>query len=105
MNIDKEEAHQTFDHLSRGQIAVYARELQSHYRQERCLRQELEQRLRELSALNRLFQEHLRQRSGVVEAYCEVLAALRRISLETTAVTARAERELLLEKNGSPTYP
>lgn len=112
MNMDKEETHQTFDHLSRGQIKVYARELQGHFQRERCLRQdleginrELEQKLRELSALNRMFQEHLLQRSAADEAYRDVLAALQRISLETTAVTARAEHELLPGTPWSPMYP
>jgi hypothetical protein len=108
----KEGTYQTFDHLSREQIAVYARELQSAFQRERCLRQELEgingeleQRLRELSALNRMFQKHLLQRSAGVEAYRVALAALRRIRLETTAVTERAEGEPLPEGNWSPMYP
>ncbi len=43
---------------------------------------ELNQRLRELESLNRLFQQHLRERFGVVEAYRELLD-----SLETQSVT------------------
>jgi uncharacterized protein YlxW (UPF0749 family) len=93
--MDKRETHQKFDHLSRGQIEVYARELQSHFQRERNLRQDLEQRHRELSALNRMFQEHLRQRFAGVGTRNSRVNSLRRISLETTAVIERAEREPL----------
>jgi len=53
--------------LSRQQLEIYARELQQHFREERRLQQQLrerngqlEQRLRELSALNTMFQAHLK---------------------------------------------
>lgn len=95
--MDKGETRQTSDHLSRGQIKMYARELQSHFKQERNLRQELEERHRELSALNRTFQEYLRQRFAGVGACSNCVNSLRRISLETTAVIERAEREPLPE--------
>ena len=55
-----------FDLLSRQQLEIYARELQQHFREERRLQQQLrerngqlEQRMRELGALNTMFQAHL----------------------------------------------
>lgn len=107
MATDKSEPSRTFGDLSRDQLAIYARELQEHYQEETCLRRELEdsnkdleQRVRELSALNRLFQEHLRQRFALVEAYSEVVEGLQRLNLETNALAERAKGERLPEIGG-----
>ena len=52
---------------------------------------ELEQSLRELTALNRLFQEHLSQRFKLVDAYQEVIEGLTRLSQETNSLVERTE--------------
>ena len=77
---------QTFDKLSREQLEIYAKELAAHVQTERGLRKELErhnrqleQRVREITALNRLFQKHLDERQAVVTAYREVLVGLKEL--------------------------
>ncbi|MBI4282349.1 MAG: response regulator [Chloroflexi bacterium] len=49
-------------------------------------RQQLEYRVRELTSLNRLFQEHLEQRFALVEAYREVLKNLKKLVGDTAAL-------------------
>lgn len=98
MGDEKEEMPHPFEALSREQIYIYAKEIQEHFREERRLRMELEeqnqklaQRVQELSALNRLFQEHLEQRSDMVQAYREVLQGVERLAQEATALARRAQ--------------
>lgn len=68
------------------QLALYARELGELYRREQKLRQELEaknqeleQRVRELQALNNMFQQHLDIRMRTEEAFQQLVAGLRRM--------------------------
>ena len=68
-----------FAELSEAQLENFARELQEMYRHERQLRQELEkeklnleQRLRELTALNQLFQQHLARNFDTERTYLEL---------------------------------
>jgi len=77
--------------MSLEQIRVYARELHQLYRAEHQARQELEtrtkaleQKVRELAALNRLSQTHMRQNLQAQEALQDLLAQLK-------ALIARAE--------------
>lgn len=56
---------------------------------------ELEQKLRELTALNSVFQKHLVERFTVAEAYREILAGLERLLRETTALTEQAKSQSL----------
>ncbi|MFQ6031007.1 MAG: adenylate/guanylate cyclase domain-containing protein, partial [Dehalococcoidia bacterium] len=109
MATNDKDAPGTFRDLRRNQLEIYAKELQEHFQQERRLRRgleashrELEQRIREVTALNSLFQEHLRQRSAVVEAYAEVREGLQRISRETSALAERARSERLPDTGVSP---
>ena len=91
-----EETLDTFDLLSRQQLEIYARELQQHFREERRLRQllrehngQLEQRMRELTALNTMFQAHLQ--------HCDLDAKdsdLQRMVAERNATLDQREREL-----------
>jgi predicted nuclease with TOPRIM domain len=74
-----EEAVSSFDQFSRQQLEIYARELAEYVEREQALRaqleqqnQTLEQRVRELTALNRLFQQHLKERFTALEAYHEL---------------------------------
>ena len=89
---------QTFDKLSRDQLEIYAKELREHMQSERQLREDLqsqnrklEQRIREITALNQLFQKHLDERVAVVQAYREVLKGLNTIGLETSKLVKKAE--------------
>ncbi|MBM3949680.1 MAG: hypothetical protein FJ312_10690 [SAR202 cluster bacterium] len=73
MTTERGSSPQTFDQLSRKQLEIDAKELRDHVESERKLQQELEtqnkkleQRLREISALNQLFQQHLDERLAVV---------------------------------------
>lgn len=52
--------------------------------------QGLEQRLRELSALNQLFRNHLSERFAVVESYGELIGGLARLSQELESLVQRA---------------
>ena len=81
----------------RQQLEIYARELKEHFNEERCLRQELEGRneqlefrVREISALNRLFQEHLNQRFAVAQAYRELLKDLEGYPQDLERIIQRA---------------
>lgn len=55
------------------------------------MEQELKQRVRELTALNKMFQKHLMEWFTVVEAYHELLRALRSLVQELNVVVKRAE--------------
>ena len=50
----------------------------------------LEQRVKELTALNQKFQEHLSKQFGVAEAYQEVVAELERLAREASTLAQRA---------------
>ena len=69
------DSHATFDQITREQLEIYAREVQTHYKEERRLRRQLEernealeQRIREITALNQLFQRHLAERDSLVDS-------------------------------------
>ena len=55
--------------------------------------QQLELRVRELTALNQMFQRHLEERFGIVEAYREILAGLQKLEVETSALIDRAKSQ------------
>ena len=92
----------TFDKLSREQLEIYAKELREHVEEERRLRKELEtqnkqleQRIREITALNHLFQQHLDERMAVVKAYREVLEGLNNLGRQTSLLVKKAESQSL----------
>jgi hypothetical protein len=83
----------TFDQITREQLEIYAREVQIHYNEERRLRRQLEernealeQRIREITALNELFQRHLAERDSLVDSCL-------RIGDELQALAERAGAE------------
>lgn len=83
------QVQRTFQLLSRQQLEIYARELREHITNERRLRRELEERnrilenrVRELTALNQLFQQHLRERFETLEAYRHVCERIERLAQE-----------------------
>lgn len=55
--------------------------------------QQVEQRFRELSALNRLFQEHLSERLSVVEALREFITEFGRLAQELRSLVRSADRK------------
>ena len=90
------------ERTSLEQVRLYALDLKRLYQEERRIREELEetnrkleQRLRELQALNRLFQEHLAQRLVVVEAYREVLEGVERLAREMSTLVECARSQPL----------
>ncbi len=101
-----EENQPSLEDMALEQVKLYARDLKELYRLERQRREELaeeklilEYRIKELKALNELFQSHLEQRFEVEEAYKELLGELRELAekLEGSAkeelkwIIARAE--------------
>ena len=91
------------DYLLKGSMdaALLGRALRYAVERHR-LRRELEEtnrqldfRVRELTSLNRLFQEHLSQRFAVIEAYREVVEGLRELDDKTKALAERAEAQQL----------
>jgi len=90
--------------LLQEQLEVYARELQSLYREEKRQREALaeeklvlEYRVRELTALNILFQRHLERRQQLEDILTELAAGLRRL-LHQPAENLRQELEGLVSK-------
>lgn len=73
----------TYEELTKEQIAIYAKELNDHFRQERKLRlnlsardAQLDQRSREVSALNNLLQQQLVEWYKIAKEYREVLESI-----------------------------
>ncbi len=104
--------HQTFDKLSRDQLEIYAKELREHIQTERRLRQELEgrnsdleQRVREITALNQLFQQHLDERTSVVKAYREIIDGLAMLADQFSDLAERARAQPLPDLESVPTLP
>tara|TARA_Y100000310_G_scaffold293695_1_gene323481 strand:- start:76 stop:369 length:294 start_codon:yes stop_codon:yes gene_type:complete len=79
------------------QLEVYAKELRQHFLEERRLRQETEQRVREISALNQLFQRHLSEEFDIVQSYQQMLETLKSLSTQMHSLVARAESVQLPE--------
>ena len=82
-------AHHSFAEMTKEQIAIYAKELNESFRKERGLRttlQErdsmLDQRAREVTALNHLLQQQLTEWHGFAEDYREVLLSIRDLLTE-----------------------
>ena len=107
---DEEQAPRTFDKLNREQLEIYAKELREHVQSERQLRQELEgrniqleQRVKEITALNQLFQSHLEERQAVVQAYREVLDGLRELAKGASGLEEWARSKPLPDLEPLPT--
>ena len=78
------EEHRSFAEMTKEQIAIYARELSESFRKERGLRvslQErdsmLDQRAREVTALNHLLQQQILEWHNVADEYREILLSIR----------------------------
>jgi len=75
--------------MARQQLEVYAKELQKHFLEERRLRKELEeqyrhleQRAREIEALNRLIRQELERHFSAVEGYQAIGPRIERLAQE-----------------------
>ena len=73
---DQTKTPTNFEHLSREELEALASDISESLDGERHIRGDLEQRVREVTQLNKAFQEHIRQEFGVIEAYQEVLEGL-----------------------------
>jgi CheY-like chemotaxis protein len=74
------------------QIATYKREMAAKLAEHR---EQLELRVKELAALNDLFQQHLAERFEVTDAYRYVLANLERLSRDTAGLVKHAKSQML----------
>ncbi len=91
--VENRPAAYDFDSMTMAQLEIYATELQRHFQEERRLReelemrnQELEHRLKELTALNQLFQKHLEQRLTAVSSLQSLASTLEQLSKDATAM-------------------
>lgn len=81
----------SLEDLTQVQLGAYAEELHQQYAWERSLRQQVDERVRELEALNGLFQQQLDERFTLVEA-CQTLAeTLTRLASQFAAVVEQAK--------------
>ncbi len=95
---------QTWERMGSEQLRIYARELAETYRKEQQLRQEveaknreLEQKLREISALNALFQKHLDLRRQKQEELKGLVDAIYKVGEEAEEIMLRATHILQIE--------
>jgi DNA-binding NtrC family response regulator len=77
-----------------GELRLH-RELEEKHRQ-------LEQRITELTAVNRLFQDHLAQRFAAVQAYRDFLEGLQRLLKEMSALVERAQSQPIPDLQDAP---
>ena len=99
MNAQGFEPRKSFEDLTKDQMAIYAKELNDHFRAERKLRMsltqrnaELEQRAREIAGLNNILQQHLAEWYKLSHEYHEVLTAIRELLDEGTVKNERTEQ-------------
>ncbi len=104
MTSERTEKLPEIDEPSRVQLEMFAREFQKHYLEERRLlhlladrNTELEKRVHELSALNRLFQQHLGARLIEVEAHRSVIERLQSLAAEVRALVSSAQEVTIPE--------
>ncbi|MBI2919155.1 MAG: hypothetical protein HYY01_14365 [Chloroflexi bacterium] len=102
----------SFEQVIGPQMEIYAKELRQHFLEERRLRSELEkeyctlqQRIKEIEALNRLFQQHLQNYFTAVQAHAEVATKLEQITQEVQALTKLLQRTALASEGFTPTKP
>jgi hypothetical protein len=81
----------TYEELTKEQMGIYAKELNDHFRNERKLRlnlndrdAQLDQRAREVSALNNLLQQQLVEWYKIAKEYREVLTSINDMLQEGT---------------------
>lgn len=85
------------------QLYLYARDLHALYEAEKKEREALaeeklvlEMRLKELSALNHLFQQHLERRQRLEETLQEVVSTLKQLMAKSSSAKLRQQLEQML---------
>ena len=88
----------SFAQLTKDQIAIYAKELNEHFQQERRLRmslhardEQLEQRAREVTALNQMLPQHLLEWYKVAQEYREVLGTIKEVLRDGVVTPDRSD--------------
>lgn len=109
MAIPHQESPQTFGAMSQQQLELYAIELYNHVREEQRLRSELEvrneelqQRINELTSLNRLFQGFMREYFAFTQSYQRIAAAAQRLADDAQELSRRVRPQSLSELIASP---
>ncbi len=104
MVINERNAPLDFGRVSREQLELYAREFQKHYLEQRRLRHELEERnrqlelrLRELTALNRIVQLHIDEHFAVIDAYKKLLEELESSPENLVDIVQRAQSQPIFD--------
>lgn len=104
-----QEIPRSWETLGEEQLKIYAKEIAELYRQEQQLRQkleeknqELEQRVRELTGLNNLFQQHLAEQSPMIEITREIIIELDKFARDASRLAERAKRQLFPASQSSP---
>lgn len=77
------------------QLEIFAGEVQQHYLEERRLRQETELRIREITALNQLFQKNLNERFEVINSYLQMIRNFKYLAQEMQELVTKAEAVVL----------
>ena len=91
-----EKRGESYDNLSRQQLEIYAQELSEHFNEERKLRQqleergkELERRVHEVTALNNLFKGISRKGSPLIQAYKVMLEQMQTLSVQIETIVKK----------------
>lgn len=100
----------TFEEMGLSQLQIYARELRETFLREQALRSELEeknraleQRVRELTSLNKMFRSHLKVRFQAEEGYAKLYKSMSEFLDRLDAMIAEARRSLPSEPgHGTP---
>lgn len=96
----QDETPQSWNKLNEEQLRIYAQELSQLYRKEQGLVRDLEeknraleQKIRELNALNSLFNQHLDKRLKTEEAYKKLVANIRAMAEQMERLLHETEKE------------
>lgn len=103
---------ETFGQVSQPQLEIYAKELRRQFLEERRLRAALEEqyrnlqhRMKEIEALNRLFQQHLESYHTVIQAHAQVASKLEQIGEEVQELTRLTKRTAPASEVSAPAEP
>jgi hypothetical protein len=68
----------------------------------KSINDQLQQRVTEVTALNRIFQTHLRQRSEIAQAYVDLFTGVRTLLHDTSLLVASGRSRPIAGLNDSP---
>ncbi len=77
--------------LDREQLEIYAHELAENHRVLQETKEQLEVRMRELEALNKLFREHLNQQATAAAEFSNMARDIAGLSAHVSALAERAD--------------